>query len=208
MNLGKFFTVAIVSVGLLVGANKASAAIVDFSGDDINMGTLAIGQSGTISADSLGSLVVNSVQGVLPVNSLLTFTYNFSGNLLAGVLAAGSEYTYTAGGVDFAGSSLSVEPLGLNYASGTENGAPSSALAFSSAQVDFTGNTASAIISNESAGVLDFSSVFVGLVIGDRNLDIAYNVSAVPLPGALPLFGLGLAAMAGYNMRRKKKMAA
>ncbi len=207
MNLRKILMVSIISIGLAFGANNASAAIVDYSGGDVNMGNVVVGQSGTITGDSLGALIVNNISGALPNNSMITFTYNFAGNLLGGILASGAEYSYNVGADNFSGSTLSINPMGLQYSFGTTNGTSSAALAMASAQIDFTANTATAIITNDSAGLLDFASFFTGLVIGDNNLSVAYSVSSVPLPAALPLFGLGLTAFAGYSIRKRKKQA-
>lgn len=48
-------------------------------------------------------------------------------------------------------------------------------------------------------------AVFLGTVAGSTAFDVSYVVSAVPVPAALPMFGLGLAALAGYRARKRAK---
>jgi hypothetical protein len=40
-----------------------------------------------------------------------------------------------------------------------------------------------------------------------KKVETTYAVSNVPLPAALPLFGLGLAGLAGYRHRKNRKAA-
>ncbi|PJB70858.1 MAG: hypothetical protein CO093_06900 [Alphaproteobacteria bacterium CG_4_9_14_3_um_filter_47_13] len=198
-------TVLVLALTLKVGT--VSAATVDFNAG-VDMGTVSIGQTGTITADHFGNLILNKITGSLPANGMITFTYNFAGNLVSGFLAAGSSYSYIDGGSDFAGKSVSIAPLGLSSTNGTVDGFPSTALSVASAQIDFDNNTATSTIKNFSSGVVDYVNLFAGLVLGNKNLEIAYSVSAVPLPAALPLFGIGLAALAGFGARKRKKINA
>lgn len=197
-------TVAVGSALFFASGTSHAAIVVDYSGSDIDMGTVAIGQTGTIDVDTFGGLIINRIQGVLPTNSIMTLSYNFGGNVLSGILASGAEYSYTDGGVDYYGNAIAVEP-GSSVSYGTVNGAVSSSLVLASSQVDFANNSAQAIITNNASDFADFASVFAGIMIGSDVAEVAYSVSAVPIPAALPLFGAGLGALAGFGAWRKRK---
>ncbi len=207
MKLRKYFLTGILSLGMLMSANVASAATVDYSGFNINMGTVEIGQTGTIDAAHFGNVIVNKISGALPANSMITFTYDFAGDLLIGLLGTAAGYSYDEAGTSFGGLSFSMDPPGFSVSSGTEDGSSSTALAVASAQIDFGADTATVIIKNFSSGVANYLNVFAGLVNGNKDLQIAYNVSAVPVPAALPLFGAGIAALTGFGARRRKRKA-
>lgn len=197
-----------VSSAMLLGAGTASAATVNYNGSNVSMGTVQVGQSGSVSAVNAGGLIINSISGGLPSNSMITFTYNFSGNVLSGLLGSAAEYSYNLGGNNYYGNALSLQPSSGTISYGMVNGATSNSLVIASAQIDFATNTASTIITNNSSGLADYASIFTGLMIGGNTLDIAYSVSAVPLPAALPLFGAGLGALAGFGAWKRKKAAA
>jgi len=196
-------------IAISIGSHDARAALspYTFTGDDVSMGTLSSGQSGVIgSIGNVGNVILSRVSGTLPANTLVTFTYNFSGNLERGSLTSTANYSYIDGGDVFSGFVGDSNLTGSNSA-GNINGSPSTALAVASAQVDFSNNTATAIIQNNSSGAVSFLDLFVGFVSGSKNLEISYNVSAVPLPAALPLFASAIAALAGLSYRRKKAAA-
>lgn len=200
-------TVAVSSALLFASGTSHASIIANFSGSDVDMGTVAVGQTGVISADSFSGLIINRISGMLPADSLITFSYEFTGNVLSGILASGAEYQYMQDGVSFYGNAIAIEP-GASTSYATVDGVVSSSLVLASSQVDFANNTAQAIITNNASDFADFSSVFAGLVIGDDTVEIAYSVSAVPIPAALPLFGAGLGALAGFGAWRKRKAAA
>ncbi len=201
MKIHRLAMAAALALGLLMNAGTASAAFVT------NMGLVSAGDSGVIDMSHSGNLIVNSITGSLPSNSMITFSYDFDGNIDFGALSAGGQYAYNTGGSLFEGMTLDTtfsSPVAMGYTDGT----PSPALALASAQIDFTGNTATAVIKNLSSGIVHYASLFSGLFSGAKTGTVSYVVSAVPLPAALPLFGLGLGAMAGFGIRRKKKLAA
>ena len=199
--------VLLLALGLMLNAEMASAAIVNYSGNNNNMNTVSVGQTGTISSMNDGGLVVNNIEGLLPSKSMITFTYNFGGDLLSGSLNSGSSYDYLLEGDNYNGGSLSFAPSGINYSFGTKNGDPSTALVVASAQIDASSDTGMTFIKNNSAGLASYASVFIGLIAGNNDLNISYSVSAVPLPAALPLFAAGLSALGFGAWRRKKAFA-
>ncbi|MGH1402763.1 MAG: VPLPA-CTERM sorting domain-containing protein [Alphaproteobacteria bacterium] len=204
MQIKKLLTLAAFVIATSLGSQSAMASY-DYTGSSVDMGTVSVGDFGVIGdIDHFGATIVSQVAGTLPSNSMITFTYNFSGNIQAGVLGSFAEYDYTDGGDTFTGFSSSSSLFG-NSSVGTVNGSTSTPLAVASAQIDFSTNTATAVIKNVSSGTVDFLNLFVGLVGGSQNLEIAYSVSAVPLPAALPLFLSGLAALMGISFRRRKQ---
>ncbi len=200
--------ITILATGLILNAGAAYAAIVNYVGNINDMNTVSIGQTGTLSSANSGGLLVNDIQGSLPSNSMITFTYNFGGDLLSGSLNSGSSYDYLLAGDNYNGGALNQAPSNTYYSFGTINGNPSTSLVVASAQIDATTDTGMTSITNNSAGLATFASIFTGLIAGANNLTITYSVSAVPLPAALPLFGLGLSALGFGAWRRKRARAA
>lgn len=208
MTISRFFLLAFSVIGLAISATPASATVVDYSGNFVDMTPtpLEIGQSGTITSTSpgFGSTVFSLITGSLPANSMVTFSYNFSGTILSGLLNASGGYSYIDGGVAHAGYTTASAPGGFGFSASFEDGTPVAPLALSSAQIDST-STATVVIKNLSAGALSYASSLMASVFGSKNFTVAYNVSAVPVPAALPLFGLGLGAIAAMRARRKNK---
>jgi len=61
---------------------------------------------------------------------------------------------------------------------------------------------------NLAQNAIYFSVALFGSVTGATTLTSTVSASAVPLPAALPLFGLGIASLAGYASRKKIAKAA
>jgi len=204
----------------LVNVNPASAMIMDPSlvaqtevrifgedpSNDEGTNTLEIGQSGTMNFGTVqypgSGRVIYGVGAVLPTNSMITFSYNTT------------NFVADAGHAISHASSLSNSDTLSVYAKTGGEGDPmssSSALAFVSAQ--FVGGDSSSAkyviknLSDASIWVLSFlEQVYEqGAAAG---LSVSYDVSAVPLPAALPMFGFGLVAMAGLRRRKKSVEAA
>lgn len=203
----KFLLIAGIVLISLAGVRSADAATA--SGPFVDLGALSLGDSDTLSINGgFGNAVISQISGSLPDNSMVTFTYSFDGLLTAGTLGSGGSYTYTSGGNYYEGFAAALHTLGSPATSaegGSVAGVPSTALAFATAQID-SPMSATAIIKNFSAGAVDFMNLFVGIVQGSTNFEVSYVVSGVPVPAALPLFGLGFGALA-YGSRRKKKNA-
>ncbi len=188
-----------------VGIDTANAA-VDYTGSFVNMEELSIGQSGTISGgNGFGNAVISQITGYLPSNSMITFSYNFSGTLRGGLLASGGSYSYDDGIDSYEGFTVAMSAGSVSFSGGTVNGAPSDALAFSSAQITGT-NAATTVIENFSGDFLGIMSLFIGAATGSKAYIISYGVSEVPLPAALPMFGMGLVVIAGLRARKKRKV--
>ncbi len=190
-----------------VCSRPAAALTVDYNGPFVTMGSpLQIGQEGTITGSlKLGNTVLNTITGYLPENTMIEFTYTFKGKLTPATFLAGTgSYSYDVGGDYYEGMAGALANPEVSFSTGSVNGNPSAALAMVSAQI--TGlNTATVVIKNFSAGVLDFATLFFGTLKGSKKFEISYVVSAVPVPAALPMFGIGLMALTGYGARKKFK---
>lgn len=208
MKLSRALLVAGCLFGMAFTSNNASATVIDFTGNFVDMtpSPLGIDQSGTIYSDGsgYGSAVLSQITGSLPANSMITFSYNFSGTLTSNFLTTSGGYSYSDGGVLYVGNTNATAPADFGFSASYEDSTPVTALALSSAQID-SAHTATVIIKNLSAGILNYVTAFMGTVTGNKHFTVAYNVSAVPVPAALPLFGLGLGALAAMRARSRKK---
>lgn len=194
-----------------VGTASAVAVIPapeDFNGSFVDMGELEIDQSGTIYADKAnGGIAMSQIRALLPSHSAITFSYNFKGNLQSGMLAAGGQYSYLEGGDLYEGYTAALSNSSLNFSGSFVNGTPvGTALAYASADLDPKGNKASAMIMNMSGDFLDITSALFAFIGGNKHYTISYQVTETPIPAALPMFAMGLCAVAG--MRKRKKAAA
>jgi len=211
MKIRNLLIVAGIMVISAVSVKPAAAVNVDFTGPYANMSPdpLVFGQTGTITGASIiGDTVLNVINGTLPKGGMITFSYSFDGLVGFGptLLSATADYSYNDGGQLFEGFAAGVDGVGSSFstAEGTVDGSATTALAFASAEI--TGLQAgTTVIKNLSAGTLDFVSTFLGNVLGAKSFEISYTVSAVPVPAALPMFGLSLAALVGYRKRKSKQ---
>ena len=191
---------------IVFATGSAKAGVVNFSGDTVNMGTLAIGQSGTISitpTTSAGPISLYSFTdtATLPVDAMITFTYSIS-NAINPSLHSDGLYSYSAAGKTYSGEGDSYSN-GSNVETASTNGMSSAPLVFASANMTPTIGTAT--IMNLSGGLAQITNMF-GAIFGQNGQfgNLTYNVSSVPLPPALPLFAVLLAGMFGYASLRKR----
>lgn len=203
----KFLVLAGIALISIAGVRSANAATV--SNAFIDLGTVAEYDEDTYTVGSFGNALISQISGSLPSNTMIKFTYTFSSALSQANLASGGSYSYTdlTDGLYYEGFAGALADLTSSsaYAAGAVEGNLTTSLAFASANIDGT-MSAVAIIKNFSGSALEFMSLFVGSVTGDKPFDVKYEVSAVPLPAALPLFGFGVGALA-YRSRKKRKAA-
>lgn len=174
--------------------------------DDVGVNTMEVGQEGIINFGSVQYPVNGSVsyevEAYIPVGSMITFSYNTS-NFVSG------EGDATAYASNLAGdSNVIVTAL---PGSGEVASATVSSLAFVSAQfVGGNSSNADIIIKNLSESAIKISSFLEQLYAAGplASSSISFEVSEVPVPAALPMFGLGLIAMAGLGRRKKAQKAA
>ncbi len=201
---------------LFTGAAQANA--INYSGAVVSMGTVLIGQTGTISnplgtvltlphSISVGSLIT----GKLPQNAIITFTYTFTG-LRSGVINSTSGYNYTKAGNHYAGFSNGDSLTGVtNF--GSVNGVSGTALVFATADMTaITGGHASGTttVANFTSLAESFASAFLGSITrSPRGTGIiTYVVSSIPLPASLPVVLLAVAGLFIVSSRKNRALAA
>ncbi len=209
------YTYLLVAGMVLFSFTGTAKAVIDdgstnFRGSRVDMGTLENGQFGTIHAHpASGGFALNLLSALLPSQSAVTFSYNFSGDLKNGFVAAGGRYSYELGGDSYKGYTAVLSNTPLSSSGSFVNGRPvTEALAFASADFDPNANTASVTITNLSDGFLDIASKLVAYVKYNKNYTVSYSVTETPIPAALPMFAMGLAAVVGLRRRKQNKIPA
>lgn len=195
-------------LGLLFASSNANASsIPTYTGADINLGSLSVGDEGIISNDSFSLAYLNKVTGLLPANSKITFSYTVTGIALGTLLVDLANYGYK--GVDgYYNGSAWASTNGMSpIATGFFNGVASTPLVLASANLT-SPNSGTTVITSVAQDIAEFTSMITGLVFGIGKIDGYFIVEAVPLPAALPLLGLGIAGLAGVRARKKAAKAA
>ena len=197
----------------------AFAVEVNFSnvGANLNMGSIAAGQFGTISYNNPGA-PIHMTGGDLAAKSQIVFSYTFNGPLANWSNSyTTADYSYTQGGDLYEGNAVSnvyTPPLmflNSESATGTVNGSPSTPLVLATANLVKGNNTASWTVTNDSFGIASFFNTLTLLFAANPDISsLTYNVSslATPLPAALPMFGSLIAGMFGVRRMRRKAVAA
>ena len=196
------FLTRLATMTLLSLATPAAASVINYSGSSDDFGTVAIGQSGTVT-NNLSLTGTSTDTGYLPNDATITFTYNFS-SLLGGSLSSAGAYNLNSN-TGLSGYSYDVSgqsPVSAGY----NNGAASAALVLATANLNGADTAGTTTITNLSGSAAQFQSIFSGLTALGNVVSISYAVSAVPLPAAFPLFAVALAGLAGFSMWRKRRM--
>lgn len=225
---------ALVAAVFYLAATSAHAATIDFTGSDYDMGTVAIGQSGTITTvKQIGTLcctgyppgeamqISSLAYGLLPPMSKITFDYIFTSggyDVLNIVAEAGPV---TTARLFYDGPIIELYPVLRPYALGNINFEGSFSLADSPTPTDtgFIMAAANLIdpmhgritLTNATRKASGFGSNFYYLpqVQGYEDIEgyTTYEVAAVPsvpLPAALPLFGSAALGLLAFAKRREK----
>ena len=210
----RFSMAFIALLGFICLPSFAQAASVNFYGDNDDMGLVYVGQHGTIINlvdESHGKVIVGSGEGWLPAHSEITFSYTFS-NGVHGYLEDEVSYYQKVGKLKYyAYSSNDDDDYSYVYNTQThkKTDVPSPVLA--TADIDPSGKHGQTTIINNSDVKVEFSSYFVAFFkeicgSGDfnkRDVIVTYQVSSVPLPGALPMFAMALAGILFLKGRKK-----
>ncbi len=209
MTFRKALQGAVFSFLLIAAATGATrAATVDFTGNNYNMGLVADGQTGVIKTTSFP--LYNFVTGLLPSETQITFSYAFRGGVgqkgKLGALATYLDdgYRYTIGSD---GSKIKTNLLKGVIANVSGADLPVTiATDFYVDPNDKKKSYGTITIVNMSAVTANFASFFKSFIPFKKgHIEVTYAVSAVPLPAALPLFGIGLAGLAGFARSRKRR---
>lgn len=202
MMLRTFLLTALTISGVLA-TQPAQAFVVDFSGSNVNMGNLQVGQTGTITDIDFDTfplppdvVSVGVIQGALPRLSKIRFFYTFTG-IESGATSSSISYDYFKDGNHYSGSSIG-NSLDGNITSGYKNGAPVLsqvwAYSFFTAGLNDTA-TAKTVIANYSGPFQSFESRFAGIFDTQHSGVVTYTVSSIPLPASLPMMILALGGL-------------
>lgn len=189
----KLIRAIIVFAFFAISSSSSHAAILSYSK---NVGLLNDGDFGKYQNFYQGeNYVSETLSGSLAKNSILTITYTLTDALQTSVTASAFKlFSWLSYGSDYDDGS------GIDHSS---NGTNNPLLTTVANVID--PNHGSVVISNLTAKKVGFVSLIVSHLYGDSSSIItSYEVTSVPLPAALPLFGLGIAALAGARVRRKK----
>lgn len=211
-----FFAVLVLLVG---GISSARAATIDFLGGHHNMGTLAIGQEGTIDVFRSG-FALGQVRGFLPSSSKLTIEYTITGNPIHSPsfgpftkLIGGAHYNFSEGGNQFFGFSVAQDPPSGNLTRGWKHHAGSttnsSPLVFVTAGINDPKH-GTITFSNYAPDKAFFMSLVesffrFGHVVG--HYSVSAIVSPVPLPASVVQLLMAMAGMFGFAAYRRKGKA-
>jgi len=225
----KFRTLA-AAAATLVGiatATPAQALVVNYNGVNINMGTIDIGQTGTIFENLALYPLINDDLGValafgyMPTNSMIKFTYTFTGllNNPTNALTSSISYNYLLGGKTYKGFSngdslISSGPFGPGVISqggsinGNSTGPAGVSQVFATAALPnlTNGNTS---VANYAKGQQEFNTVLLGYfnTSPPGTVTITYNVTGLPLPASLPMMLLAIGGLFGFAHINKQRKA-
>lgn len=204
-------------------APSAHAATIALTSPSFDMGTLTAGDSGTIDASSLISpsgYLSFMLTGNLGVNSLLTFSFAFPDGTINTFDMHQVSYSY--GGIDplkptyyggasassfWAGTSLdSGSSAGYQYNAATDKYDSTTSLVLASSHLA-SASEGETSVKNNAGDLARFLFALTALDLTKGAPDISYSVAAVPLPAALPLFGLGFAGLVGLRSRKRRSEA-
>lgn len=167
------------------------------------MNTVDLTSVDFVSTDSYTDLVSNmykganfvNIEGSLAANNILTINYSVSN--LSSSLRSVSLEAYADAGTKSVDVNLSTG-LGV-YNDDDDQGNLAIAALWDPATL-----SGSLTIENLSGVKASITSWLTAVLKGAGTFTLSASVSSVPLPAALPLFGLGLAALAGYRAKNKK----
>ena len=194
---------SLLALSLTSLSSAAYANVVNFTGSDVNMGSVAIGQTGTVSDfysvinNNLGFapppyIVSGVIFGTLPTMSKITFSYTLPGRtlLLGSVLTSNGSY----GPNSYNGA------YGYGTYSGDSSANSSTNLGGTSGTTGIQNNNTFASVTTTFASL--FQGAFSGAPVGGS---LTYRVAAIPLPASLPAFALGLLGLFGFNRFKRAR---
>jgi len=212
MKIRIFTLLTLAAFILFAGSMQSNAATIDFTGFNYNMGTVVAGNNGAIATNDLSNphgVFYDYAEGVLPSNTKITFTFNTDPSIY-------SRYQYSfAEGVSQNADDTYIyrswaasDGWFMNEKAGKDGVFAPTAPTFglqTTASLSSDKTIATVTVTNLSEVAANFKSYLFSPSSSISGLiSTTYNVSAVPLPAALPLFGLALAGMAGYSRKKKK----
>ena len=197
-------------LALLCTAAPANAATVNFTGLDYNMGMVEAGDEGIIRTKTReyeDGYAYDFAKGILPKLTAITFTYTFSaltgnnGYVQGEVKYKDGPWRYfVADATD--GWSMNQKAFKNNPLHDTNDQLDVSVIASMADDKE----SATVTITNFSDFTANFKSYFFACdCFWTGKVSTTYAVTSVPLPAALPLFGLGLAGLVGVRRWKNRR---
>lgn len=172
-----------------VSASPAQAALIS----NVDMGEVS-SSSGFSTTYKMDNFLSANYYGSLPSMTKIVFTYSMS-PVADGVYAGLTSVGYEVG------------PSGASAKAETTVGNPAAVsaddLIVATAYLPTYANGTTSI-TNFGKTAIAFQSLLSAWLSKAVALTVSAEITAVPLPAALPLFGLGIASLAGYRLRKKK----
>jgi len=207
--IASFLVAAVLSLSALPA--QASMAAIDLDPSGVFYKAL-----GTMPADGYDAVLHSSSSGTFPGsainatfsgqllnNTMVTFDYSLSSP--TGPLGSFYSVVSSVGSLDSNEFRVTAFP-GMD--TGVVHGDLAGAVVLASAGLDLSLSHGITTLTNLTGGTIQFTSQIVSLMMGPSAfLNVHASVSQVPLPAALPLFGLGIASLAGYRAKKKKDAA-
>lgn len=216
----------------LIGVATTSSALgcvnpCNFTGVDVNLGTVSIGQKGTIFEDLAlypeiyNDLGVSLAYGYIPSNSEILFTYTFAGlqNNPTNALTSAISYNYVLHGKTYAGFSngdslVTSGPFGpgvLNQQgsiNGSSVGPAGISQVFATASLPNLTAGDTSIVSY-AHGLQEFTTTLLGYFNSapPGTVTIQYKVVGLPLPASLPMMMLAMGGMFGFARAKQQRKA-
>ncbi len=201
---------------LFLSTGSAGAVAIDPS--YVDLGATSAGDHGTFDVESTNNFSVTStVVGTIPAHSYIYFTYLIDPAAWTAIEYAQGKYLYIGGGDEstyegYAKATASVSPpippttssQEFGYKDGVE--APEYRFVHAFANLDSAASSGWSKIVNDSEGDVEFLSMITAYFMGlAGKITVSYAVvSTIPLPTALPMFGLALLGLAGARRFKAK----
>lgn len=180
-----------------------------------------IGQTPTVTYSEPSSLLPDLVDNVTVVDPAIEIQFNDGSNIGNGIMLDGEYidikntsivFSIRGDGPAYTGSGCSnCQTTGLgpdaHYTISGFNWGGTQSIGAITVNTDniFGVALGSEVFFSPSSVSLNIGTLGVGPVVGGPDIGtVTLNVTFVPLPAALPLFGTGLAALAGFTWRRRR----
>lgn len=186
------------------GMNSSLSSFTD-ANDPVSLGISGSLDFTCPSNGCLRSRATVGIIGYLPPNSMMTLSYTSPtlGQPSVNGIGTYSSYDYLYNGDQYNGVYRTGNGNILNDSHFVNGNVSSNSLVITSAQLGTNGSPlAHGSIQNISKSNAYFEAFFSANLTdlsAGSGFTANYTVSAVPLPGALPLFGLGIAGLMGYR---------
>lgn len=196
------------AAALFMTVSSGAKALPVYS-STIDLGELGVGTYNNIANFVPGNFTPYSLSifGSIPSNTMITFSYKFPDIVPNSALEVSmGSYDYKIGGDHYTGSAYANSGGYTDAKSFFNDVQTISPLVIASANIDNSGYMGTTIIKNLSGGLVEFESDFFAMLFKEGLVNVSATVSSVPLPAALPMFGLGLAGITALRSKKRKNI--